>query len=85
MDIYDCYAADEEQVLEQKAKFRVPFEQALKLFIEGKFPEAQKQFGMILSQWDGDRASMRLFERSAELAQRKDLSDWDGVDRVISK
>ncbi|MEM6345754.1 MAG: adenylate/guanylate cyclase domain-containing protein [Bacteroidota bacterium] len=85
MDIYDCFAADAPEILAQKTKYLKPFEQALAHYMAGEFTESQRQFGAILSQWDGDLAAKRLFERSAELSQQKDLTDWDGVDRMLTK
>lgn len=85
MDIYDCYAADEAAVMEQKAQYSVAFGEGLAHYIAGEFAAAQTVFGKILNQWDGDLASQRFFERSAELEKRKDLTNWDGVERLLSK
>ncbi|MEL6654753.1 MAG: adenylate/guanylate cyclase domain-containing protein, partial [Bacteroidota bacterium] len=85
MEIYDCYAADPEPIRAQKQRCKPDFDAGLQAYMKGEFAQARGLFGNILDSWDGDIASRRLFERSAELQNQKNLTNWDGVERLITK
>jgi len=83
--LYEVYDADPGEIRDLKRKTQPEFDQAVKLYIAGKFPEAWDKFARILQVNPQDQTTRTYLARVEMHIDEGHNANWDGVEVMTSK
>jgi two-component system sensor histidine kinase ChiS len=83
--VFEIYDGDEEPLFLLKTQTKSSFEQAVFLYFQEKFTQAQQRFQEILQINPQDKAAM-LYVKRCEKCQKYGVpEDWEGVEALSEK
>jgi class 3 adenylate cyclase/CHASE3 domain sensor protein len=85
ISLYDVFEGEPEEIQERKLQTREDYERGLKLYMTGRFAEAQGCFEAVLDRNPHDRTAALYLDRSTTLMAQGVPEDWEGVEVMTSK
>jgi class 3 adenylate cyclase len=85
ISLYDVFEGEPEEIQERKLQTREDYERGLKLYMTGRFAEAQDCFQAVLDRDPHDQAAALYLDRSTTMMAQGIPEDWEGVEVMTSK
>jgi two-component system sensor histidine kinase ChiS len=83
--VFEVYDGDEEPLLQLKTQTKSNFEQAVFLYFQQQFAQAEQIFQEILQINPQDKAAMLYVKRCAKYQKYGVLEEWEGVETLTEK
>lgn len=80
--VFEVYDGDSEPLKQLKSKTRAEFEQAVVLYHQKKFTEAQQAFLQVFRRNKQDRAAILYLDRCNKIKQYGISEEWDGIETL---